>query len=94
MNRYSGKLFEKAALLVFCVFCGITLVILQLEKNDLRGEAEKLNEQIASLTEYAEELQATLEKPFDDEYIEEIAKDKLGLRYPEEVIYYSKDDTE
>jgi len=94
MNRYSGKLFEKAALLVFCVFCGITLVILQLEKNDLRGEAEKLNEQIASLTEYAEELQATLEKPFDDEYIEEIAKDKLGLRYPEEVIYYSEDDTE
>ena len=94
MNRYSGKLFEKAALLVFCVFCGITLVILQLEKNDLRGEAERLNEQIASLTEYAEELQATLEKPFDDEYIEEIAKDKLGLRYPEEVIYYSEDDTE
>ena len=94
MNRYSGKLFEKAAFLVFCVFCGITLVVLQLEKNDLKAEAAKLNEQIVTLTDYSAELQATLDRPFDEEYIEEIAKEKLGLRYPEEVIYYSKDNTD
>ncbi len=94
MNRYSGKLFEKAAILVFCVFCGITLVILQLERNDLKAETDKLNRQIEELSAYADELQTTLDKPFDDEYIEDIAKDKLGLRYPEEVIYYSKDNTD
>lgn len=94
MNRYSGKLFEKIAFLVFCVFCCVTLIILQLEKNDLREETKKLNAQIAELNDYADELQATLDRPFDDAYIAEIAKEKLGLRFPQEVVIYSKDYTE
>ncbi len=94
MKRRSGKLFEKAAMLVFCAFCLITLVILQLEQNDLKSEARELNEQISELQTYADELQATLDKPFDREYIEEIAKNELGLRYPEEVIFYSNDNKE
>ncbi len=94
MNRYSGKLFEKIAILVFCVFCCVTLVVLQLEKNDLREETAKLNAQISELNAYADELQATLDRPFDEEYIAEIAKEKLGLRFPQEVVFYSKDNSD
>jgi len=94
MNRYSGKLFEKIAFLVFCVFCVVTLVFLSLERNDLRAETERLNSQLDSLNARAEELQVTLDKPFDDEYVEKIAKEKLGLRYPQEVVYYSEDNTD
>ncbi len=94
MNRYSAKLFEKIAMLVFCVFCGVTLVILQLERNDLQDEADQLNQQIVELNDYAHELRAALDKPFDDEYIEDLAKEKLGLRYPQEVVFYSKDNAE
>ncbi len=94
MNRYSAKLFEKLALLAFCVFCGITLVILQLERNDMQSKADQLNQQIEELNDYAYELRAALDKPFDDEYIEELAKEKLGLRYPQEVVFYSNDNAE
>lgn len=92
MNSYSGRLFAKAALLSFCTFCCICLVFLQLEKNELREEKEMLNQQISELNDYADELQATLDRPFDDEYIAEIAKEKLGLRFPQEIVYYSKDN--
>jgi len=81
-------------MLVFCAFCFISLVILQLEKNDLRGEAAELNAQISVLEDYVDELQATLDEPFDEEYIEGIAKSKLGLRYPQEVIFYSNDNSD
>ncbi len=91
MKRRSNKLFEKAAVLVFCAFCIITLVILQLEKNDLRNDREKLEAEIAELQLQADELQATYDRPMDHAYIEEIAKSELGLRYPEEVIFYSGD---
>lgn len=89
MKKKSNKLFEKTAMLVFCVFCFISLVILQLEKNDLKNEAAELTKQITELEDYVNELQATLDEPFDEEYIEGIAKSKLGLRYPQEVIFYS-----
>ncbi len=92
MRRRSNKLFEKAAMLVFCVFCLITLIILQLEKNDLRGEADRLDEQITALQAHQDELQATIDKPLDKAYIEEFAKKELGLRYPEEVIFYTNDN--
>ncbi|MBE6599293.1 MAG: hypothetical protein E7638_07630 [Ruminococcaceae bacterium] len=94
MKRRSNKLFEKVAMLVFCVFCLVSLVLLQLEKNDLKEEADKLEAEISELQTYAEELQATLDEPFDEEYIENIAKSELGLRYPQEVIFYSNDNAE
>jgi len=94
MRRHSAKLFEKIAMLVFCVFCFVTLVILQLEKNDMKEESAKLEEEIALLADYAGELQATLDKPFDEEYIEKIAKEQLGMRYPQEVVYYNSDNAD
>lgn len=89
MIKKSNRVFEKIAILTFCVFCSISLIVLQLEKNDLKEDAAELQTQINELQEYADELQAALDEPFDQEYIEEIAKSKLGLRYPQEVIFYS-----
>jgi len=41
------------------------------------------------MNEYISELEADIEKPFDEEYISEVAHDKLGMRYPQEVVFYS-----
>ena len=51
-------------------------------KTRLSVKIEEVNDQIS-------ELEADLEAPFDDEYIEKVAHDKLGMRYPQEIIYYS-----
>ena len=44
------------------------------------------------MNETINELQAEIDRPFDDEYVAEIAREKLGLRYPQEIVFYSTDD--
>ncbi|MBQ7922330.1 MAG: septum formation initiator family protein [Clostridia bacterium] len=89
--RASKNLFIKIAVLIFSVFCFISLLSLKLKNNSLQEQAENLNRQVLEYTDYINELQATLDAPLDDEYVAEIARDKLGLRHPQEVVFYSDD---
>ena len=89
--RASKNLFVKIAVLIFSVFCFITLLSLKLKNNRLQDTADDLNRQVLEYTEYITELQATLDAPMDEEYVAEIARDKLGLRHPQEVVFYSDD---
>lgn len=89
--RASKNLFIKIAVLIFSVFCFISLLSLKLKNNSLEEQAENLNRQVMEYTDYISELQATLDAPLDDEYVAEIARDKLGLRHPQEVVFYSDD---
>ena len=89
--RVSKNLFLKIAVLIFSVFCFITLLSLKLKNNSLQDTADNLNRQVLEYTEYINELQATLDAPMDDAYVAEIARDKLGLRHPQEVVFYSDD---
>ena len=84
--RNTRFLFLKIAVLAFSVFCFVTLVSLQLQNNHLNDTA-----QIDEYEAYIDSLQATLDAPMDEEYVAEIAREKLGLRYPQEVIFYSDD---
>ncbi len=89
--RLSRNLFVKLALLVLSVFCFVTIITLQLENNSLLTEAAALENQIQACNVYIDELQATLDAPMDEEYVANIAREKLGLRYPQEVVFYSDD---
>lgn len=89
--RASKNLFLKIAVLIFSVFCFITLLSLKLKNNSLQDTADNLNRQVLEYTEYINELQATLDAPMDEDYVAEIARDKLGLRHPQEVVFYSDD---
>ena len=48
-----------------------------------------LEERIAAAERSNAELKNKLETPFDDEYVAEIAKKKLNLVMPDEVIFYN-----
>ena len=85
------NIFVRFALLVFFIFGMVTLVSLQLDQNRKQSEIAALNGQIQEYEDYIAELQASLDAPMDDEYVAEIAREKLGLRYPQEVIFYSDD---
>lgn len=89
--RQTRNLFIKMAMLVFSVFCFITIITLQLENNSKLEQAEALGTRIQAYQTYIEELQATLDAPMDEEYVADIAREKLGLRYPQEVVFYSDD---
>lgn len=57
--------------------------------NALLEEQRELEEKLASYEEMKEELQDLLDAGYDYEYIVKIAKEHLGLHFPDEEIYYN-----
>ena len=89
MNGILKNTFIRMAMLALILFFGILFVTLRLENNALAAKADELRGEIELLEENINELKADLERPFDAEYIAEVAEEKLGLRYPQEVIFYT-----
>ena len=89
--KLTRNLFVKLAMLVFSVFCFITIITLQLENNSMKEQAEALDTRIQEYQAYIDELQTTLNAPMDEDYVADIAREKLGLRHPQEVVFYSDD---
>ena len=89
--KLTRNLFVKLAMLVFSVFCFITIITLQLETNSMKERAAALDTRIQEYQIYIEDLQTTLSAPMDEEYVADIAREKLGLRHPQEVVFYSDD---
>ena len=79
----------RTASFVIVVLFAIVIVTLRLDNNEKQERIAELNAQITEVNDYINELTADLQKPFDDAYIEEVATEKLGMRYPQEVIFYS-----
>ena len=67
----------------------VSVVRLQLDYNSLKIRRDALAEEIQATAERIEMLETTLDAPFDDEYIIKIAREKLNLRLPEEIVYYN-----
>lgn len=89
MQWLKNNLFVKLALCVVALFSVITIVSLQLQYNDLKAQHSALRAEIAAAEERIEEVKETLDMPFDDEYVIKIAREKLNLRLPEEVVFYN-----
>ena len=89
--KLTRNLFVKLAMLVFSVFCFLTIITLQLENNSMKEQAAALDNRIQEYQIYIENLQTTLNAPMDEEYVADIAREKLGLRHPQEVVFYSDD---
>ena len=86
------NMFVRVCMLVVVVFFIFSFVMVRLRENDLAREAELLRQEIDRTNEYINELQAEIDRPFDSEYVAEIAHEKLGLRFPQEIVFYSGDD--
>ncbi len=89
MSDMLKNTFVRVAILVFVLFFVFMFVVLRLENNEKMVRVDEMQKQLESLDEYISELEAKINKPFDDQYVADVAHDKLGMRYPEEVIFYS-----
>ena len=94
MKSISSNIILKLALLLFAVLCVVTVVRLQLKNNSLKQETVATNQEgdvvEAGNDEKKELLDKKLDlKDFDLEYVIEIAREKLHLRLPGEVIFYN-----
>lgn len=57
--------------------------------NSLMEEQRALEEELSNYREMREELEELLNSEADYDYIVKIAKEKLGLYFPDEEIYYN-----
>ncbi len=88
-SRAGGSIFVRLAVLALLVSTLILAGRLMMEYNDLREEAAALRAAIADTEQSIEALQDQLEAPFDDDYVIRIAREKLNLSLPQEIIFYN-----
>lgn len=70
------------------VYAAVTLVSLQNQIRERRTEAALLAEKIASAEQETQRLQDAIQTVNTDEGVEEIARTKLGLAIPGEIIFH------
>ena len=78
------------------VACGAILIVLfisvinmQIELKNLREKRAELEEQIADIKDDIAETKYRLSETVDDAYIERYAREVLGYRYPNEILFYN-----
>ena len=91
LNKILNSTAVRVAAVVMIIFSIGCFVFLQLRKNDLESQIELLQMKKAEMNEVIYSLEAEIARPFDEEYIAEIAHEQLGLCYPQEIIFISGD---
>ncbi len=88
MKFKRSSLLIKLLILSVVVYAAVTLVSLQSQITAKREEAAALEETITSAEQENQRLQNAIENIDTDEGVEEIARAKLGLVSPGEIIFH------
>ncbi len=86
-NKKMNNLLKKILVLIFIIYFVYTIIAQQKTLNTYAQEKDKCNEDIEVAQEEQQELQEMKENINSDEYIEQIAREKLGMYYPNERVY-------
>lgn len=78
--------FAFVCVLVILVFA---VVNMQMQLAELRESKKQLEDSLQRVTDVIEETTIRLNTPLSDEYIERVAREKLGYRKPGEIIFYN-----
>lgn len=89
-NRFSMFLVMLALLMVLAAVY-VSSVRLQGRLDDLQAQSAALQAQIDTEKERAEEIELLRKRSQTKEYFEEIAKEKLGLVNPDEIVFKAED---
>ncbi len=82
----------RLSLFAVIVFFTYMFISFRLQTNANNAGSAEFQQKIDDISAYINELEADLEAPFDHEYVEKVAREKLGMYYPQEIIYYSEED--
>ena len=81
------NLFKRFLILIFSIYAIYTFIIQQQTLNAYKAEQSKLDVEIEEAKEEQEKLIATKNNINSDEYIEQIAREKLDMYLPNERVY-------
>lgn len=91
-NKTSNKLITSVIVIVvvgLCIFFNIRMKDIREQNAADAKEIEKLQEELESEQDRAEELEEYSKYVNTKQFVEEFARDKLGLIYPDEIIFKS-----
>jgi len=74
-------------IVVLAVMLSIASISLQKKNQNYKAQEAELAKQLEEEEQRAEEIDELEEYVGTDEYIEDVAKDKLGLVYPNEILF-------
>lgn len=77
----------RLAALIFIAAIGVQLINIQSQLSNKKQELASLQQQLSTQLEENEELQKTLDTGINDEYVEKIAREKLGYVSPFERVF-------
>lgn len=81
---------KKTILLAICLIAGFILLRQQYAIYKLKVEYRKYNEQLSKLKYINSQLNEDLKETKREDYIEKMARDKLGLIKPGEILFKAK----
>lgn len=88
--KSGSSFFLKIAIVLLMVFSIVMILNLQQEFNELEKKHMELAQKVDDYRERIDRLQYELDRPFDNEYIIEIARKKLNYHLPDEIIFENK----
>lgn len=91
--KSSMKVLLRCALIAIVVISLCTFVSGVMTYNANKEKVNELRQQIANKQDQVDELQYLIDSPIDFDYIVRIAREKLGLHFPDETIFH-KDTNE
>lgn len=90
--RKKGSLIKKIILIILIVYALITIVKQQKIINSYTAQAKALEVEIAEAEERQEHLNNEKESVNSPEYIEGLAREKLGMYMPNERVYVDSEN--
>jgi len=88
-EKSTFKLLLKVFIILLFVFSLVFFIWSAMKYNKLLETKEDKERYISELRENVDELEYLIEMPLDDEYKIRIAREKLGMCFPEEMIFYT-----
>ena len=81
------KIYKKLLVLIFAIYVIYTFIMQQQTLNAYKAEEDKYNLEIEQAQEEHQKLITTKNNINSDEYIEQIAREKLDMYLPNERVY-------
>lgn len=75
------------AVIAITIYVGISMVFITDSYREKNQEIQQVQQQIDEQTVLNQEYQEMIDQGVDDEYIQKLAREKLGLVYPDERVY-------
>lgn len=83
------NLIIRISFVLIFIFLLVSVINLQVRMKDLRDKREEKIEKVNKISDRIDELEIRISAPMDDDYIERVARERLGFRNPNEIIFYN-----